>query len=232
MFIIKVDRIFQRLAKLKNMDLNLKFTKPENFITRFCEELKIKSEYAIQAIQISNNVQKLQIASVHTPLSLATGSIYLMIHLNKLDIQKKTIAEKFNVSQVTIAKAFKKLEPFIKILVNNDICDRLSVEIKNYQDDVIITDELKPKFIRFNIDINKMLKKDNSIIYSILSKKNDKIVVNDKLIVEHDIELSNKNYQIDNEYMRLKLENIDIQFSSLSLNHFSEKILNLESDEK
>jgi len=100
------------------LDLHLKFTKPENFITRFCEELKIKNEYAIQAIQISNNVQKLQIASVHTPLSLATGSIYLMIHLNKLDIQKKTIAEKFNVSQVTIAKAFKKLEPFIKILVN------------------------------------------------------------------------------------------------------------------
>jgi len=218
--ITKGCKIFQRLAKLKNMDLNLKFTKPENFITRFCEELKIKNEYAIQAIQISNNVQKLQIASVHTPLSLATGSIYLMIHLNKLDIQKKTIAEKFNVSQVTIAKAFKKLEPFIKILVNNDICDRLSVEIKKYQDDVIITDELKPKFIRFNIDINKMLKKDNSIIYSILSKKNDKIVVNDKLIVEHDIELSNKNYQIDNEYMRLKLENIDIQFNSLSLNSF------------
>ena len=59
-----------------------------------------------------------------------------MIHLNGLSIQKKTIAEKFNVSQVTIAKAFKKLEPFINILTNNRICDKLSIEIKKYQDDI------------------------------------------------------------------------------------------------
>jgi transcription initiation factor TFIIIB Brf1 subunit/transcription initiation factor TFIIB len=216
--ITKGCKIFQRLAKLKNMDLHLKFTKPENFITRFCEELKIKNEYAIQAIQISNNVQKLQIASVHTPLSLATGSIYLMIHLNKLDIQKKTIAEKFNVSQVTIAKAFKKLEPFINILVNNDICDRLSVEIKKYQDDIIITDALKPKFIRFNIDTNKMLKKDHEIIYSVVNNKDNKIIINEKLIVEQNIEFENKNYQIDNEYIRLKLENVDLIFKELNLN--------------
>jgi len=215
--ITKGCKIFQRLAKLKNMDLHLKFTKPENFITRFCEELKIKNQYALQAIQISNNVQKLQIASVHTPLSLATGSIYLMIHLNKLDIQKKTIAEKFNVSQVTIAKAFKKLEPFINILINNDICDRLSVEIKKYQDDIVILDALKHKFIRFNIDINKMLKKDNDLVYNIINKKNDTYVINEKLIIEHNIELNNKNYQIENEFMRLKLENTDNIYSSLQL---------------
>jgi len=89
--ITKGCKIFLKLAKLKQIDLKLTFTKPEHFITRFCEELKIKKEYADQSIQIANNVQKLQIASVHTPLSLATGSIYLMIHLNKLNIQKKQL---------------------------------------------------------------------------------------------------------------------------------------------
>ena len=53
------------------------------------EELRIKNNYIQQAIQISNNSQKLQIASVHTPISLATGSIYMMISLNELNIQKK-----------------------------------------------------------------------------------------------------------------------------------------------
>jgi len=215
--ITKGCKIFQKLAKLKNMDLDLKFTKPEDFITRFCEELKINNEYAVQAIQISNNVQKLQIASVHTPLSLATGSIFVMIQLNKLNIQKKTIADKFNVSQVTIAKAFKKLEPFIKILINDNICDRLSVEIKKYQDDIIITDVLKPKFIRFNIDINKMFKKDNNILYSIVDITNNKHIINEKLIIEHNIEFNNINYQLENEFMRLKLENTDNIYSSLQL---------------
>lgn len=213
--ITKGCKIFQRLAKLKNMELKLTFTKPEHFITRFCEELKIKSEYTDQAIKISNNVQKLQIASVHTPLSLATGSIYLMIHLNKLNIQKKTIAEKFNVSQVTIAKAFKKFEPFINILTNDEICDRLSAEIKKYQDDITISDELKPKFIRFNIDIDKILKKKNNICS--LIDNNDKYIINNKLLIEYQMEFFNKNVQMMNEIIKLKLDYSDIMYKSLQI---------------
>ncbi len=213
--ITKGCKIFQKLAKLKKIDYKFNFTKPEHFITRFCEELKIKSELAEQAIQISNNVQKLQIASVHTPLSLATGSIYLMIHLNGLSIQKKTIADKFNVSQVTIAKAFKKLEPFINILTNDKICEKLSIEIKKYQDDIDIIEELKPKFVRFNIDIESTMNKKPESIYGILEEKQGKIKINEKLMAEHFIEFDNKNKQIENEFIRLSIENVDIKYKSI-----------------
>lgn len=203
--ITKGCKIFQRLAKSKNIDYKLNATKPEHFIIRFCDELKIKKEYMVQSIQISNNVEKLQIASVHTPLSLATGSIYLMICLNKLDIQKKVIAEKFNVSQVTIAKAFKKLEPFINLLTNDELCDRLSIEIKKYQDKIDLIEELKPKFFRFNIDMKKSLNINYESIYNILYINNNKYEINNKLIVEHSIEIRNKEYQLQNEYLKLKL---------------------------
>jgi transcription initiation factor TFIIB len=203
--ITKGCKTFLKLAKLKHMELKLSFTKPEHFITRFCEELKIKKEYGEQAIQISNNVQKLHIASVHTPLSLATGSIYLMIHLNGFNIQKKTIAEKFNVSQVTIAKAFKKLEPFINILTNDQICDQLNKEILKYQEDIHITDELKPKFIRFGVNINNLNSQDNP--FNIYDPKNCEF--NAKLIVEHNLEFINKNYQLEAQYMRLQLNFVD-----------------------
>jgi transcription initiation factor TFIIIB Brf1 subunit/transcription initiation factor TFIIB len=211
--ITKGCKIFQKLAKLKKMEFKVQFTKPEHFITRFCEELKIKENYAEQSIQISNNVQKLQIASVHTPLSLATGSIYLMIHLNGLNIQKKTIAEKFNVSQVTIAKAFKKLEPFIGILTNDKICDKLSVEIKKYQDDIHIGEELKSKFIRFGIDIEKTMGKKHDKIYGIVDEIDGKININERLIVQHNIEFNNIDKQMDNEFTRLNLELADIKYS-------------------
>jgi hypothetical protein len=187
------------------MELNLNSTKPEHFILRFCDELKIKKEYTDQAIQISNNVQKIQIASVHTPLSLATGSIYLMIHLNNLAIQKKVIADKFNVSQVTIAKAFKKLEPFMNLLTNDELCNRLAVEIKKYQDNIDLADELKSKFVRFNIDTNKSLNKDPDIIYNILKKSNGKYKIDNRLIIEHNMEIDNKIIQLDNEFIRLKM---------------------------
>lgn len=211
--ITKGCKIFQKLAKLKQMEFKVQFTKPEHFITRFCEELKIKDNYAKQAIQISDNVQKLQIASVHTPLSLATGSIFLMIHLNGLNIQKKIIAEKFNVSQVTIAKAFKKLEPFINILTNDRICDKLSVEIKKYQDDIDIDEILKPKFIRFGINTEKTMGKSLDKIYNVIYEDfNGTIQLNDKLITEHNIEIDNKDKQLDNDFTRLNLEIADIKY--------------------
>lgn len=213
--ITKGCKIFQKLAKLKKIDYKFNFTKPEHFITRFCEELKIKQEYGEQAIQISNNVQKLQIASVHTPLSLATGSIFLMIHLNGLNIQKKVIADKFNVSQVTIAKAFKKLEPFVGILTNDKICDKLSVEIKKYQDDIEILEVLKPKFLRFNIDIQKTMDKHPEKIYSLIYKSNGITEINNKLIVEHNIEYDSKNKQMDNEFYILNQNYWDIRYSDL-----------------
>ena len=210
--ITKGCKIFQKLAKLKKIDYKFNFTKPEHFITRFCEELKIKNEFIEQAIQISNNVQKLQIASVHTPLSLATGSIYMMIHLNGLNIQKKIIADKFNVSQVTIAKAFKKIEPFVNILTNDKICDKLSVEIKKYQDDIEILEILKPKFLRFNIDVEKTMGKSANNIYSLLDDSSNELVINNKLIVEHNIEFNNKDKEIDNEFFILNQNYADLKF--------------------
>lgn len=208
--ITKGCKIFQKLAKFKNIELKVNSTKPEQFIVRFCEELKIKKEYTIQAIQISNNAEKLQIASVHTPISLATGSIYLMIYLNNLDIQKKIIADKFNVSQVTIAKAFKKLEPFMDLLTNNDMCEQLSVEIKKYQDNIELTEELKPKFMRFNININECFGKDQKYIYNVLEIDDNKnYIFNNNTIINHNLEIDYKMKQIDNEYIRLNMNFVD-----------------------
>lgn len=201
--ITKGCKTFSKLAKMKNIEIKTNSIKPEHFIARFCEELKIKKEYADQANQISNNVQKLHIASVHTPLSLATGAIYMMIQLNCIDIQKKTIADKFNVSQVTIAKAYKKLEPFKKILINDSICDKLNKEIIKYKENIELTNNLKPKFLRFNININS--KNSSEDPYSIYDEKNK--VLNEKLIAEHTIELYDQHYRFVSAYTNLQMIN-------------------------
>jgi transcription initiation factor TFIIB len=206
--ITKGCKIFQKLAKITNIELKLNSVNPEQFIIRFCEELRVKNNFIDQAIQISNNSQKLQIASVHTPISLATGSIFMMITLNELNIPKKVIAEQFNVSQVTIAKAYKKLEPFTNLLTNNELCDRLSIEIKKYQDNIELTDELKIKFIRFNIDVSKTFDSyvNLSSLFNIIKiDKNNNYYINEGLIVEHTIEIDNKLKQTENEFIKLSI---------------------------
>jgi transcription initiation factor TFIIB len=203
--ITKGCKLFKKLAKSKNMELGINPTTPEHFITRFCDELKIKKEYTEQAIKISENVHKLAIASVHTPLSLATGSIYLMIHLNKLNIPKKTIAEKFDVSQVTIAKAFKKLEPFINILINDNVCNKLGSYIRNYQENIFMNENLKPKFIRFDINV------DNKFdIYDKINKN-----INNRLILKHSIEIDNKLKFIENDFIRTQINFTEFLFKKI-----------------
>jgi transcription initiation factor TFIIB len=251
--ITKGCKLFKKLAKLKQIDCKLSPSTPEQFISRFCDELKIKREYTVQAIKIASNVQKLAIAAVHTPLSLATGSIYLMINLNNLNITKKTIADKFDVSQVTISKAFKKLEPFINILINDDVCDKIGKYIKLYQENIIIDNNLKTKFIRFDIDtvnidtvnidtvnintvnidtVNVDRKYDmdgiadkrgnydiNGIFdvnskYDLNSKFNvyDEFTnsINEKLIINQSIEIDNKINYLDNKFIKLSLDFVDM----------------------
>lgn len=222
--ITKGCKIFQKLAKITNIELKLNLVNPEQFIIRFCDELKVKKIYTEQAIQISNNAQKLQIASVHTPISLATGSIFMMINLNELDIQKKIIADKFNVSQVTIAKAYKKMEPFTNLLTNDELCDRLSKEIKKYQDNIELNDELKIKFIRFNIDVEKSFdSKYNTLsLFNVLNiDKDGDYVINNKLIVEHNIEIDNKLKQTDNEFIKLNLNFTNDVYQIIDLSCFT-----------
>ena len=128
-----------------------------------------------------------------------------MIHLNKLNIPKKTIAEKFDVSQVTIAKAFKKLEPFINILINDNVCNKLGSYIRNYQENIFMNENLKPKFIRFDINV------DNKFdIYDKINKN-----INNRLILKHSIEIDNKLKFIENDFIRTRINFTEFLFKKI-----------------
>jgi transcription initiation factor TFIIIB Brf1 subunit/transcription initiation factor TFIIB len=141
---------FLKLIKIKNMELNMGTSLPEHFVTRFCNDLKIKQVYIDQAIQIAKNLKKLNIASVHTPFSTATGSILLMGEINGLNmINKKKLAIKFKVSEVTISKTYKKIEPYKKALVNNELTDKIVKMIQESMDQDFIPDEITDRLKKF-----------------------------------------------------------------------------------
>ena len=84
-------------------------TKPEAFIERYCSRLQINSELTklchFIAIKIANNNLMLE----NTPHSIASGIIYFVSHVFKLNINKKDIKQISEISEVTINKCFKKL---------------------------------------------------------------------------------------------------------------------------
>jgi transcription initiation factor TFIIIB Brf1 subunit/transcription initiation factor TFIIB len=111
---------FALFMKEYHKTYNMKSSTPEHFIKRYCVKMGIHKECAESARMIAKNIKKLGLASDHTPPSVAAGAIQLMSKINNLAITKKDISIAFEISEVTIAKIYKKIEPYGKILISDE----------------------------------------------------------------------------------------------------------------
>ncbi|AYV76042.1 MAG: transcription initiation factor IIB [Terrestrivirus sp.] len=158
--ITKGCKNFMKLMKIRDMGLANNTSQPEHFVIRFCNELKLSKALTDQVIQIAKNIRKLNIASVHTPSSTATCSILLMAEINKIrTITKKRLAQKFNVSEVTISKAYNKIEMYRKALIDDNLTEILVKKIEETRTNAKIPDFVLQRLKKFsnipaNLDTN------------------------------------------------------------------------------
>jgi len=177
--VIRGCKNMAKLMEKKSTDVNIGTSRPEEFIRRFCNELKLRTFYADCAENICKNIQKLNIVSNHTPQSIATAGILLMAEINNLDINKKKISQIFHISEVTIGKTYKKIEKYKKILVDSKKTNTIQKEIELNNDSVEIPDHLLEKFKKFNIptcDINIGVKKDMKLDIKSIDNKHKNIL--------------------------------------------------------
>ena len=115
---------FEDMAnKLPNVTINnldLGSSNAEQFVIRYCLDLKIGKEFTERAARMARNVKLLKIASEHSPISIATACIILQAKLDDVNISKKKIREIVDISEVTINKILKKLETKTKIITNDN----------------------------------------------------------------------------------------------------------------
>lgn len=128
----QVNKGCRKFLDLMNIDIimyRIRCSQSTDFIERYCKKLKINKEYIDCATKISNNIHKLDIASTHQPPSVAAGSILLMANLYDLDITKKSISEIFVISDVTIAKTYRKIYPYHKIITSDEITEKIHKQL-------------------------------------------------------------------------------------------------------
>ena len=106
-------------------------SRSSDFIKRFSTKLNIPEKHINKALDISNNIHKLDLASTHEPPSVAAGCLLLIVNLYNLDINKKTISEVFGISDVTISKTYRRIYPFHKIITNNEITELILKKKQN-----------------------------------------------------------------------------------------------------
>jgi len=165
------------------IDINSYFNKikssnANDFITRYSSNLNLSKEVIEMAKCVSDNIHKLDIASTHEPPSVAAGSIMLVCNLLKIDINKKLISTVFEISDVTISKTYRKIYPYHKILMDNDITEYIADKVTDLEknnkainlENIIVTDEIKPR----------VPKKPKEIVFKKLEPINNQVIMKTK----------------------------------------------------
>jgi transcription initiation factor TFIIB len=145
------------LLRLRRFNLNLGTSRADQFVMRYCNNCvpKIKTEYGNQAVKIASNIERLNIASEHTPFSIAATSVLIMAEINGIKtMTRKLLAKRFMVSEVTIGKVHKKIEKYKHILCDDDAVNKLLEYIKIERDEIKISDSVLQRMKQFGLMFN------------------------------------------------------------------------------
>ena len=169
--------------------------KPYYYIKNACNNSKISMDdsHIEKAIEISKNIDKLDLITTHIPHSIAVVSVLLMAEHNKLNgLTKKKIASLFDIKDITLTRIYKKIEKYKEIVVDTNKTNELYDSVK--KDIINIPVSVYERMKKFNT-YNKIL--CDNIQYKItviLNKMIDNLINN----IEFDIKLYNELNELKN----------------------------------
>lgn len=206
-----------KMLKIRKTSFKMGTSKPEHFIRRYCAELKIKNQFIEEALKIATNVERLNIASGHTPYSTAAASILLMAEMNKLSfITKKKLAGEFDISDVTIGKTLKEIAPYKQVLVDNEATDTIVSRIKKDMETQTFSSEVLEKMKKFGISPESPI-----TIPTHSSKSLKDTVVSKNLVFSDDIDSDSEmewDYEFNEEDEIERREKLHDKFVALKKN--------------
>jgi transcription initiation factor TFIIIB Brf1 subunit/transcription initiation factor TFIIB len=124
-FEIKVSKVtngikdFKKLMHCKDQEYvnKMRASTPKDFVEFFGKKIGLSDKYIAITLHIAQMADLLGIVPENIPHSMAVGCLYLTIYHYGLDFNKKYVSYQCQISEVTISKTCKKLEPFKKYLL-------------------------------------------------------------------------------------------------------------------
>src|SRR2546422_174454 len=105
-------RFMTRELKLKLMP-----TKPQDYVSRFCSELKLTGEVQSRAVEILKEAQDKELTSGRGPTGVAAAAIYIASILCNERRTQREVADVAGVTEVTIRNRYKELTEKLGIKV-------------------------------------------------------------------------------------------------------------------
>jgi len=100
-----------RTYRFMTRELRLKLmpTSPEDYISRFCSELKLSSEVQTKTMEILKQANDMELTSGKAPTGVAAAAIYIASILANERRTQREVADKAGVTEVTIRNRYKEL---------------------------------------------------------------------------------------------------------------------------
>ena len=147
----------KKLLQLNQIPYDPNTNNPEHFIKRYCREVHLDKEYTAEILRIIKNIEKLDLVSCHTPQTVAIAGIILIIELNNIDIDRKVLETKFEVSGVTLEKAYKKIEKYKDIITNDDLTNKIQIMLNKEKQNIQVPEKLKTIYNKVSTNNNLKL---------------------------------------------------------------------------
>jgi len=100
-----------RTYRFMTRELRLKLmpTSPEDYISRFCSELKLSGEVQTKTMEILKQANDKELTSGRGPTGVAAAAIYIASILSNERRTQREVADKAGVTEVTIRNRYKEL---------------------------------------------------------------------------------------------------------------------------
>lgn len=94
----------------RELGLRIRITKPEDYVPRFCSELKLDNDVQAKTMEILGEAREKELVSGRGPTGVTAAAMYIASILCNKRIPQSEIANKANVTEVTIRNRYKELE--------------------------------------------------------------------------------------------------------------------------
>jgi transcription initiation factor TFIIIB Brf1 subunit/transcription initiation factor TFIIB len=130
-------RLFMDKAEESGLLGKLNTNAPVEYIQMARSNLIIGKDTFDLAIKIATNCLELNLATEHMPSSTAAACILLACTMNGLSVTKHTVAKAFQISDVTITKAFKKICLFRNVLYSQELTRQAAIILNEERDKML-----------------------------------------------------------------------------------------------
>ena len=93
----------------RELDMRLMPTSPQDYISRFCSELKLSGETQTKTMEILKKADEMEITSGRGPTGMAAAAIYIASIMTNERRTQREVADVAGVTEVTIRNRYKEL---------------------------------------------------------------------------------------------------------------------------